>query len=320
MRKTVLIIGGLGYLGGRIAQSLLTINKYKVILGTRGNQAGLSRKLAGCDIALMNLLEKNSIQKTLKGVDIIIHLAAMNANECAENPSNALLVNALGTLNLIQSAKNSNVKRIIYFSTAHVYGSYLSGDISEESLPKPNSHYAITHHVAENYIIKLGKESDISTTVVRLSNAIGSPASKDSNCWTLVANDIARQIVETNKVSLKSSGSQLRDFIPISNIISAVMLLLESHYSGGRVFNLGSGVSLSILDLAKLLSARAKAILDVDVSVTTGIDKIGPNDHFSYKINKITSLGYSPTSSLEDEIDNLLMYVNKEFKTKDVYE
>jgi nucleoside-diphosphate-sugar epimerase len=86
------------------------------------------------------------------------------------------------------------------------------------------------------------------------------------------------------------------------------------------VFDLGSGVSLSILDLAKLLSARAKAILDIDVSITTGIDEISPDDYFSYKIDKMISLGYSPTYSLEDEIDNLLMYVDKEFRIEGVYE
>ena len=98
------------------------------------------------------------------------------------------------------------------------------------------------------------------------------------------------------------------------------MFLLESHNSYGEVFNLGSGVSLSIFDLAKLLSSRAKAILDIDVSITTGIDKRGPDDYFSYKIDKIISLGYSPTYSLEDEIDNLLIYVNKEFRVKCTHE
>ena len=320
MRKTVLIIGGLGYLGGRIAQSLLTTNKYKIIIGTRSNQVVLPKQLVGCDVALIDLLEKNSIRKSLKGVDIIIHLAAMNANECAKNPSDALLVNGLGTLNLVQSVKDSGVKKIIYFSTAHVYGSPLLGNISEDTLVTPSNHYAITHRIAEDYIIKVGREGKISTTIVRLSNAIGRPINKHTNCWMLVANDIAKQIVEKNKIYINSSGKQLRDFIPISNIISAVIFLLESHNSYGEVFNLGSGVSLSILDLAKLLSTRAKAILDIDVSITTGIDEISSDDYFRYKIDRIMSLGYSPTHSLEDEIDNLLMYVNKEFRIKGAHE
>jgi len=320
MYKTILITGGLGYLGGRIAQSLLINNKYKVIIGTRNNQVDLPKQLVGCDVVLIDLLEKNSIQKSLKGVDIIIHLAAMNANECAKNPNNALLVNGLGTLNLVQSAKDSDVKKIIYFSTSHIYGSPLLGNISEDTLATPSDHYAITHRIAEDYIIKVGREGKISTTIVRLSNAIGRPINKHTNCWMLVANDIAKQIVEKNKICINSSGKQLRDFIPISNITSAVMFLLESHNSYGEVFNLGSGVSLSIFDLAKLLSSRAKAILDIDVSITTGIDERGPDDYFSYKIDKIRSLGYSPTHSLEDEIDNLLIYVNKEFRVKGTHE
>ena len=113
MHKTTLIIGGLGYLGGRIAQSLLATNKYKVIIGTRKNQEDLPKQLAGCDVVLVDLLEKNSIQKSLKDVDIIIHLAAMNANESANNPNNALLVNGLGTLNLLNAAKKMGVTRAV---------------------------------------------------------------------------------------------------------------------------------------------------------------------------------------------------------------
>ena len=182
MHKTILITGGLGYLGGRIAQSLLTTNKYKVIIGTRKNQKDLPKQLVGCDVVLIDLLEKNSIQKSLKGIDIIIHLAAMNANECAKNPSNALLVNGLGTLNLVQSAKDSGVKKIIYFSTAHVYGSPLLGDISEDTLVAPSNHYAITHRIAEDYINKVGRAGKINTTIVRLSNAIGRPINKYTHC------------------------------------------------------------------------------------------------------------------------------------------
>ena len=74
------------------------------------------------------------------------------------------------------------------------------------------------------------------------------------------------------------------------------------------------------MDLAKLLSARSKAILDIDVSITTGIEDVRSDDYFSYKIDKIISLVYSPTYSLEDEIDNLLMYVDKEFRIEGVYE
>ena len=313
MYKTILITGGLGYLGGRIAQSLLATNKYRIILGTRDNQASLPKQLVGCDIALIDLLEKSSIQKNLRGVDIIIHLAAMNANECAKNPSNALLVNGLGTLNLVQSAKDSGIKKIIYFSTAHVYGSPLLGNISEDTLVMPSSHYAITHRIAEDYIIKVGREGKIGTTIVRLSNAIGPPIHKHANCWMLVANDMAKQVIENGKIQLKSSGTQLRDFVPISSVASAVKLLLEDDVYSGKVFNLGLGRSMSILQLANILANRAKDILSLDVSISTAINDSKHGDYLNYSIDKITSIGYSPSCTLEKEIDDLLIYVNQAF-------
>lgn len=315
MLKTILILGGLGYLGGRLAQALLSSNNFKIILGTRNNQAKLPYQLEGCKLAQIDLLDKNSIQKNLKNVEIVIHLAAINAQDCEINPSNAILVNSIGTLNLVQVAQDLNVKEIIYFSTAHIYGSPLLGDITENTLAKPMSHYAITHRVAEDYIIKTGKESRISTTVLRLTNAVGFPIIKQANCWMLVANDIAKQIVEKNQIMINSSGMQLRDFMPISNIVSAVFILLGRN-SNGEVFNLGSGVSLSILDLAKVLSSRAKVILDINSTIVKGNNKENETNNFSYKIDRILSLGYLPVQSLENEIDDLLVYVNKEFGTR----
>ena len=201
MLKTILITGGLGYIGSSLAHSLLLTKKFKIILGTRDNKVELPFELKDCEIVQFDLLEKNTIQKSLNQVDIIIHLAAMNASECEKNPTNALLVNTLGTLNLVQLVKSSNVEKIIYFSTAHVYGSHLLGNITEDTITLPNNHYAITHRFSEEYITKLGKNRAISTSIVRLTNAVGSPVNKKANCWMLVANDFAKQIVEKNEAS-----------------------------------------------------------------------------------------------------------------------
>lgn len=269
MKKTVLITGGLGYLGGRIAQSLILGGQHNVVVGVRSDQSNLPKELFKCEAALLDLFEKDNLQSLLVGIDIVIHLAAVNAGECDKNPEIALLTNVLGTLNLVQAAEKSKVKKIIYFSTAHVYCSPLKGNISEKTVTTPNSHYAITHRAAEDYIIKAGKEGKINTTVIRLSNAIGKPVNKSVNCWMLVANDMAKQVVEKNKIHLKSSGSQLRDFIPISNVISAVKLLLKNDIASGEVFNLGLGESISILQLANILADRAKVILNLDVDIST---------------------------------------------------
>jgi UDP-glucose 4-epimerase len=319
MLKTILVIGGLGYLGGRICESLLRTNKYKVIIGTRNINSDVPKELMGCKLVSIDLLDINIIKNCLKGIDIIIHLAAMNVNECDKNPSSALLVNGLGTLNLVQSIKHSKVKKIIYFSSAHVYGSPLSGDINEDKKAIPKSHYAITHRTAEDYIIKLGSEGKIFTSILRLSNAVGYPIRENTDCWMLVANDLAKQIVENSEIILNSSGKQLRDFIPISSITYAVNFFLESQIPSGEVYNLGSGKSLSIIDFANLLSLRAKIILGLDIKVSSKVIKDISDDHFHFKIDKIKALGYSPQKSLNIEIDRLLRFVDQEFRLNSIY-
>ena len=129
----------------------------------------------------------------------------------------------------------------------------------------------------------------------------------------LVANDFAKQIIENNEIRIRSTGHQFRDFIPISDVISATLLLIKKN-TFGDVFNLGSGKSITIYDLAKLISLRAKNTLNLDVTIHTENNFKTPNNLFSYKIDKILSLGYSPQNSIEDEIDILLRFANQEFR------
>ena len=141
----------------------------------------IPENLSSCQVVKIDLQELKSLESSCEGVAGIIHLAALDASGSQETPEEALLINSLGTLNLLKAAEKSKVHKFIYLSTVHIYGSPLQGYIDESSLPRPLHHYSITHKTAEDYVIEAQNRTDISSTIFRLSNAVGSPESPQCN-------------------------------------------------------------------------------------------------------------------------------------------
>ena len=246
---SILVTGGNGYLGGRIVEYL--------------TQKGFHVKVGDRNIFLTD----NSLDFSCKGVVVIIHLAAMNAYNSSKNPESALLVNGLNTLRLLCSAERMGVSKFIYFSTAHVYGSPLSGALNEGVTPRPVHHYSITHRLSEDYVLEADSRGNISGVVFRLTNAVGPPIKKSTNCWMLVANNLCRQVATDRKIILNSNVLIERDYVPISSVNSAVYFALIYDKLNSGIFNLSSGCSYTLGELAELISNRAKKILKINPKV-----------------------------------------------------
>ena len=301
----VLITGGSGYLGGRIAVHLERLG-YQVRIGK-----SVENDSNGFPI---DLTDDHSINSACEGVSSIIHLAAMNAQSCDNNPEKALLINGLGTLKLLKSAKKNKVSKFLYFSTAHVYRSPLIGKISEELLPRPLHPYSITHRVAEDYVIGDVYQQSLSASVFRLTNAVGSPITPQVNCWTLVVNDFCRQVVTSNSIKVYSNKFLQRDFIPISSICSVVSSSLDSNVLDGEIVNLSSGVAITLQSLAIIIADRSEVVLGFKprISFLGSSTEVGASE-LIISNSKLSNLGFKVDSNLSDEIDQLLLNCNKWF-------
>jgi UDP-glucose 4-epimerase len=256
----ILITGGFGYLGGRIAKYLLDSGEQVRVASRKIKSEAELKKLHGCEFVTIDLLDYDSLKDACHGVKSIIHLGAMNAEESAENPDEALIVNGLGTLKLIRSAVRENVKNFLYFSTVHIYGSPLKGTISETTLPRPLHSYSITHRIAEDYVIQANKNNLITGIVFRVSNAVGAPLFKNTNCWYLVVNNLCKQLIINNEMTLNSNSSIQRDYVPISMICRVVHQFIVGKCDTkdeGNVFNISSGVSMRLDELTQLISDLA---------------------------------------------------------------
>jgi len=306
MKPSVLLTGGLGYVGGRVALALVGAG-YEVRCGSRRPIAAPAW-LPTLRMAHLDWDSADSIAQACDGVEFVVHLAAANEIESARDPIGALRMNGLASLRLLEAAKRSNMRRFIYFSTAHVYGSPLQGEITEASLPRPIHPYAITHKVAEDFVLAAHDQAQIEGIVVRLSNGFGAPTTPDIDRWTLLVNDLCRQAAVTGALKLNSAGTQLRDFITLGDVASAVVHLLQldaSRISNG-LFNLGSGNSASILEMTERVAARWHALTGREITITRPSENRVPVPAFTYRCDKLAATGYTLTNQIDFEIDNTL--------------
>lgn len=304
----VLITGGLGYLGVRISEYLLSLG-YVVRLGSSRENPSVPNSLSGCQCVHIDLSDTESLGKACEGVSVIIHLAALNASSSARFPESALLTNGLGTLKLLTVAEALGIPKFIYMSTVHVYGSPLEGLIEENLLPRPSHHYSISHRLAEDYVLESGRRGALRGIVFRLSNAVGSPLTPAGPSWDLVTNDLCKQVVTAGYMNLTSAEGVLRDYLPISSVVSILAEFVKPSMLEAGIFNLSSGISLTLRELTDLISERCTESLGFTPDVNFPTYKTNDSKSTNLKISnaKIKSLGLEVESDLSHEIDKTLI-------------
>lgn len=308
MKERILITGGFGYLGGRMA-TYLAGQSYIIRLGTRKSQPSPDW-LPQAEVAVMDILDPASLVTAMQAVDTVIHLAAMNENESVNEPAKAIEYNTLGTHQVLQAAINADVKRFIYFSTAHIYCAPLVGHIDETFLPKPLHPYAITHHGAEDFVRAAYLQGKIAGIIIRLSNGFGAPADPGVNRWTLLVNDVCRQVAENKKIVLRSSGIQKRDFITLDDVNRAMEHLLQLPVTlyGDGLFNLGGETSISIWELVQRIAHRCKIVLGFDPEIIRPEPAAGETTQdLFFDMSKFKKTGFVLHGDIDKEIDNTLL-------------
>lgn len=312
----ILITGGFGFIGGRLGQ-YLQARGHQIILGTR-KISGSPEWLPNAEVANINWDNDLSLQTVCEDVGVIIHAAGMNSQQCAEDPVLSLAFNGLATARLVRAAGLKGVRLFIYLSTAHVYAAPLIGTISENTCPVNRNPYAYSHRAGEDSLLSFRRKGIINGTVLRVSNAIGSPAYKDVNCWQLLVNDLCRQAVEKREMVLNTTGLQQRDFIAINDVCDLISQLISIDSRPlPEIINVGSSYSRSILAMAELIQDRCAVIFGYRPPLhypKSNTEEI--NTALNYRTLAFEQINFEPRNDVNSEIDNLLVFCQDNFKMK----
>jgi UDP-glucose 4-epimerase len=199
-----------------------------------------------------------------------------------------------------------------------VYGTPYTGHITELTPPNPQQPYAKTHLAAEELLAQAHETGQLSTIRLRLSNGFGYPMIRDNAIWQIVINDLCRQAVVHGSLSLKSPGLQQRNFIPFTDVCTALIhaIELDDKQVGDGLFNLGSNAAMRVVDIAERVQERARVVLGIDLSLAVPPatdDNDAPS--LNYDSSKIRATGLHLSDDLNAEIDALLRYCARTFGT-----
>ena len=307
----ILITGATGYLAGKLAY-YLKLHGHKIKLASSKKDLLFSTQLVDCEKVYIDLTNSELIQKALTGCTSVIHCASMDYDASIKNPSKAREINEDGTQKIVEIVKNKNIKKFIYLSTMHVYGSNLKGQVNESTITLPENLYSETHLNSEKIINDKLIKSNTSFINIRLSNVISSPLEKNSSCWKLAFHDICLQSILNRKIELNTDGSQFRDFVSIKPLQNVIKEFIEQNKNSGT-YNLGCGNSITILELAEKVSCKCNEMFNFKPEITYS-DIRKNNLHFTYQIKKIKNhFNCNFEDLIEDEIKTLLQYCNAKF-------
>lgn len=305
----VLVAGGFGFIGGRIAK-FLDQTGHQVFLGTHRDLVNPDW-LPKANTVKMNWNDVAELELCCKNMDVVIHAAGMNSRECELSPKKAFQINGKATSHLILAASNVGVGKFLYFSTAHVYANPLKGFLSEDLYPTNLHPYATSHLIGETAVLNANFLGKVRAVVLRVSNAFGMPAHPDVQCWSLLVNSLCKEAVAFKTMTLTSSGEQKRDFITMDDVVHATSHLINESSTMG-VFNVGSGSTLKVIDMVKIIQLRCVHLFGFKPEINIGT-KREPKPFFKFDISKIVNTGFKFNKNFIKEIDDLLVMCSADF-------
>lgn len=244
--KKVLITGGSGFVGKNLSKVLK--DKYEIfILDKNENRS----KLDGVNFIKGNICDLKSLNEAFKNIDCIVHLAAIiSLKECEEDLEKCKENNVAGTENVFKAATLNNVKKIIYASSAAVYGDISSKAIKEESANEPKSQYGISK--LENEKTAKSFEEKIKSVGLRFFNIYGKEMNiNKENPSVLMA--FFKKINNNEAISIFGDGKQTRDFVNVLDVCQAVEKSIEKDFDQNKIFNVGTGKETEILSVVQKL-------------------------------------------------------------------
>jgi nucleoside-diphosphate-sugar epimerase len=276
----ILVTGGAGFIGSHLVEALLRGGeKVRVIdnlktgakenleeitgyplrdPGARGEKSCLWPLGERVEFLFGDISDLETCRQACQGISYVLHHAALvSVQRSLEDPIRCHQANATGTLNILQAARETGVKRVIYASSSSVYGNITAS--AESSVPKsenlsllPQSPYAATKLLGEHYCRIFSDLFGLETVSLRYFNVFG-PRQNPRSVYSAVIPKFILALLRGNAPIIYGDGNQSRDFTYVDNVVHANLLAMETSGISGEVFNIACGKQSTVNDLLSYL-------------------------------------------------------------------
>jgi len=268
-----LVTGGAGFIGSHLVDKLIAQgNQVRVFDNlASGHLENIAPNLNEIDFLEGDIRDESAVFQAIAGVHYVFHLAAMvSVPQSMVQPKEAVSINTIGTLNILEAAKSAGVRRVVLSSTCAVYGDEPTLPKIETMSPQPQSPYAISKLAAEQYCQLFADAFGLETVVLRYFNVFG-PRQDPSSPYSGVISIFVDKMFQDLPITIFGTGEQTRDFVFVSDVVRANLLAAKAPDAAGQIFNIGTGRAVTINQLFQSLST----LLDYRLESNYGPARLG---------------------------------------------
>jgi len=302
--KTVLFTGGAGFIGSHVIPLLLERDYRIRIIDNmfRGDRDKMAELVAGGNVELIDqdVRYGGSVQRAVRGCESVIHFAAVSINKSVADSDESMDINMIGNHNVFAAAADEGVRRLVFASSASVYGDPEKLPMHEDDTLHPLTPYCISKRAGEDLLGFYQRSKGLNWIALRFFNVYG-PGQKTTAYYTSVINHFVNRLRNGQPPVIDGRGEQSMDFIHVHDIATSVVAALEAE-TGNVPINIGTGIDTSVADLARILIEA----VGVDVE-----PQFNPRDVLvSRRAADITRarevLGWQPTIEVKDGMIDLV--------------
>jgi UDP-glucose 4-epimerase len=302
--KTVFFTGGAGFIGLHVVPMLLE-RGYRVRLFDnmfRGDRDAVAALAADGRVELIDqdVRYGGAVHNAMKGCESVIHFAAVSINKSQADPYESIDINMVGNHNVFAAAADHGVRRLVFASSASVYGDPEKIPMQEDDKLSPLTPYCISKRAGEDLLGFYQRRAGLSWIALRFFNVYGE-GQKTTAYYTSVINHFVNRLMNGLPPVIDGRGEQSMDFIHVHDIARATVLALEAERDNLPI-NVGTGIDTSIATLARILINA----VGVDVE-----PQFNPRDVLVSRRAADTTrarevLGFEPTIAVEEGMTNLV--------------
>ena len=303
----VLVTGGAGFIGSNLVRGLLAGGDDVRVLDnfSTGNRANLED--LDVEIVEGELRSYERVHNAVRGTEVVYHLGALGSvPRSVQDPLTSSAVNIEGTLNVLLAARDEGIRRVVFSSSASVYGSSRQMPTTEDSLPDPISPYGVAKLAAERYCVSFSRVYEsFETVVLRYFNVFGPRQSPFSQYAAAVPLFITK-IAADEEIDIYGDGEQSRDFTFVGNVVDATIRAGSAIGASGEIFNVAAGSPASVNHVAETIGGIVgKRVRRRELPRRAG----DLRDSWADLSKSERVLGYAPEIALEDGLRRTIQFL-----------